>query len=255
MDELPYPPSIQRLIDEFGRLPGIGRRSAERLAFHILALPRAEAMRLALAIRDAKNNLRACSVCFNVAEGGVCGVCADPRREDGVLCVVELPRDLIALEKSGAYRGRYHVLQGRLAPADGVGPDDLRVKELAERLAAAARSGSPVREVIVATNPTAEGDATAHFLRGFLTDPPPEEGARAAVSGTPEAADGKAKTDDDATAARTGGGAGSDGLAWPPPRVTRLARGLSAGAELESIASSAVRFALEGRQPLNADSY
>lgn len=218
MDEPFYPPSVKRLIEELGGLPGIGRRGAERLAFHILALPRAEAMRLAVAVRDVKNNLRACARCFNVAEGELCAVCANPRRDAALLCVVELPRDVIAMEKTGAYHGVYHVLQGRLAPADGVGPDRLRIAELRRRLTEAAAADSPVREVVLATNPTAEGDATAHFLAELLR-----------------------------------GGDKDEAGGWPPPRVTRLARGLSAGAELESVTPSVLHFALTGRQTIDED--
>ncbi|MDR1534105.1 MAG: recombination mediator RecR [Planctomycetota bacterium] len=163
-----YPPSIARLVDEFAKLPGVGRRTAERLAFHCLASPREEAMGLARAIRDARNNLRACSRCFHVAEGELCQVCSDPGRDRELICVMELPRDAIALEKAGVYRGLYHILQGRLSPSEGTGPGDLRIGELMERLAAAAGEGRPAAEVILATRPTAEGDATAEYLAGEL---------------------------------------------------------------------------------------
>jgi recombination protein RecR len=170
MPESSYPPSVTRLIDEFAKLPGIGKRSAERLAFHCLAVGRDEAMGLALAIRDARKNLRACSRCFNIAEGELCAVCADSRRDQGQICVVELPRDVIALEKAGVYNGVYHVLQGRLSPADGVGPDNIRVRELLARLDKAAASGQAVGEVVLATRPTAEGDATAEYLSATLRE-------------------------------------------------------------------------------------
>ncbi|MDR1613595.1 MAG: recombination mediator RecR, partial [Planctomycetota bacterium] len=160
----PYPPSVMRLVEEFAKLPGIGRRSAERLAFHVLSAPRDEALALALAVRDAKRNLRACSRCFNIAEGELCAVCADASRDTGVFCVVELPRDLIALEKAGVYRGVYHVLQGRISPAQGAGPDELRIRELFARIEKQADGGHPVREVILATRPNLEGDATAEYL-------------------------------------------------------------------------------------------
>jgi len=220
MGEAAYPPSVQRLIAGFAGLPGIGRRSAERLAFHVLAQPRAEALRLAQAIHDAKTLLSACAACFNVAEGEagcLCPVCADPRRDGRLLCVVELPRDVIALEKAGAYRGRYHVLQGRLSPAEGLGPAQLRVAELGNRLGAAAAGGRAVAEVVLATNPTAEGDATAAYVAGFLRRPP----------------------------------RGAGGPAWPEPKITRLARGLSAGAEIENAAPSALQLALEGRRGMD----
>lgn len=163
-----YPPSVNRLVEEFAKLPGIGKRSAERLAFHCLSIPAAEAMGLALAIRDARKNLRACTRCFHIAEGELCPICADPGREQGQICVVELPRDALALERAGVYRGVYHVLQGRLSPADGVGPDNLRIKELLERLRAAEAAGGPATEVILATRPNVEGDATAAHLFDLL---------------------------------------------------------------------------------------
>ena len=163
-----YPPSVVKLIGEFAKLPGIGKRSAERLAFHCLSTPRDEAMALALAIRDARKNLRACSRCFNIAEGELCAVCADSTRNQGQICVVELPRDAIALEKADVYRGVYHVLQGRLSPAEGVGPDNLRIKELLARIKDA--GNGVVKEVILATRPSAEGDTTAEYVSGLVRD-------------------------------------------------------------------------------------
>ena len=163
-----YPPSVIKLIEEFAKLPGIGKRSAERMAFHSLSVPRDEAMGLALAIRDARKNLRACSRCFNIAEGELCAVCADADRDVSAICVVELPRDAIALEKAGVYNGLYHILQGRLSPASGTGPDDIRIAELLARLKKSEADGIPVREVILATRPSAEGDATAEYLAGVL---------------------------------------------------------------------------------------
>ncbi len=164
-----YPPSVEKLIDEFAELPGVGKRTAERLAFHILSTPRESAMALALAIRDARRNLRACRRCFHIAEGEFCAICADATRDAGLICVTELPRDVIALEKADIYRGVYHVLQGRLSPAEGVGPENIRVKELVERV-----GEGPVKEIILATRPSAEGDATAEYLAGLLTEKFPE---------------------------------------------------------------------------------
>lgn len=165
-----YPPSVVKLIDEFAKLPGIGKRSAERLAFHCLSAPRDDAMGLALAIRDARKNLRACSRCFHIAEGDLCAVCSDPKRDASLVCVVELPRDAIALEKAGVFRGVYHVLQGRLSPSEGVGPDNLRIKELMNRLREAERAGTPIAELILATRPSAEGDATAEYIAGLTRE-------------------------------------------------------------------------------------
>lgn len=199
----PYPPSIVALIDEFAKLPGIGKRSAERLAFHILSTPRDSALALAIAIRDARKNLRACSRCFHIAESELCSICSDSDRDAAQMCVVELPRDVIALEKADFYTGVYHVLQGRLSPAEGVGPDNLRVRELFARLKNADPS---VREVIIATRPTAEGDATAEYLTGSIRE------------------------------------------SFPGMKVTRLARGLASGADLENAAPSSLVFAFQGRR-------
>lgn len=148
--------AIARLVDAFASLPGIGRKSAERLAHHVLAMSPAEALGFAEAIRDVKEHLRPCAVCFNLAEGERCDICDDPRRDRAVVCVVEQVRDLLALEQAGAFRGVYHVLQGRVAPLEGSGPERLTLDALADRVA---RDG--VREVIMGTTPNVEGDATA----------------------------------------------------------------------------------------------
>ncbi|NUN50542.1 MAG: recombination protein RecR [Candidatus Brocadiae bacterium] len=154
--------SLSRLIGEFARLPGVGEKTAERLALHVLRAPREEALALSRAIEDVKANVRACSRCFNVSEQDPCSICADTKRDHTVVCVVEQPSDLWAIEGSGAYRGTYHVLGGRIAPVDGIGPEHLTVSRLLDRV----RDG--VREVILATNPTMEGDGTALHLRSKL---------------------------------------------------------------------------------------
>jgi len=161
--------SVSRVIDEFARLPGIGRKSAERLAYHILRVPDREAFALADAIRAVKENVRHCEACFNLAEGPLCHICQDPARDRAILCVVEQPRDLIALEQSGTYRGLYHVLLGHIAPLEGVGPENLTIEALVRRV----RDGS-IREVIMATNPTLEGDGTSIFIANRLADTPVE---------------------------------------------------------------------------------
>jgi recombination protein RecR len=148
--------AIERLVDWFAELPGVGRKTAERLAHHVLRMPPAEALAFADAIRAVKESLRPCRQCFNLAEQELCDVCRDPRRDGGLLCVVEQVRDLLALEKAGAYRGLYHVLQGRVAPLEGAGPESLTLDALEKRV----RSGV-VREVIMGTTPNVEGDATA----------------------------------------------------------------------------------------------
>ena len=147
---------VARLIDSFADLPGIGRRTAERLAYHVLNMPKDEALAFADAIRAVKENLRPCRTCFNLAEGEQCTICADPRRDRTVLCVVEQVRDLLALEQAGNFRGLYHVLQGRIAPLEGKGADGLTLDALAARVAQ-----GQFREVILGTTPNVEGDATA----------------------------------------------------------------------------------------------
>ena len=158
-----YTPAIQALIDELGRLPGVGPKSAQRMAFHLVKLPEADALRLADAIREAKATVQFCEVCFNVSDEIRCKICSDDARETSVICVVEEPRDIVAVERTQEYRGRYHVLQGAINPIDGIGPDQLRVKELLERL-----RGDTVKEIILCTNPNIEGEATAMYLARLL---------------------------------------------------------------------------------------
>jgi recombination protein RecR len=159
--------ALTNLVQQFMKLPGIGRKSAERLAYHVLRVHRTEAMALADAIRNVKDNVHYCKICYNLAEGEECAVCRDPSRDASLLCVVEQPRDLIALEQTGAFRGRYHVLLGRIAPLDGIGPDQLTIDALVDRI----REGT-IREVIMATNPTVEGDGTALHISNLLADMP-----------------------------------------------------------------------------------
>jgi recombination protein RecR len=154
-----YEGAVQDLIDELGRLPGVGPKSAQRIAFHLLAADPAEVQRLAAALTRMKNDVRFCRVCGNVAEAEECRICRDPRRDVAVICVVEEPKDVVAVEKTREFRGRYHVLGGAISPIDGIGPDDLRVRELMQRLA----DGS-VTELILATDPNLEGEATATYL-------------------------------------------------------------------------------------------
>jgi len=158
-----YSQAIERLIQEFGNLPGIGARTAERLAFHILKSTEPEAMSLAEAIRDVKRLVRPCTRCFSLAEGELCAICADPRRDAGAICVVEQPKDLLALESTGAYRGLYHVLMGHIAPLEDVEAEDLTIDALVARVKAGG-----VREVILATNPTVAGDGTALHITSLL---------------------------------------------------------------------------------------
>ena len=154
-----YTQPVQTLIDELGRLPGIGPKSAQRIAFHLLKVPADDVTRLASALVDAKARVRFCDRCWNIAEAALCPICADDRRDGSLLCVVESPADVVAIEQSGGYRGRYFVLMGHLSPLDGIGPEQLGVRELEVRLDAGG-----IQEVILATNPTVEGEATAHFL-------------------------------------------------------------------------------------------
>ena len=158
---------VARLIDFFADLPGIGRKSAERLAYHVLDMSRPRALAFADAIRAVKESLRPCRVCFNLSSGDECEICGNPRRDRGLLCVVEQVRDLVALEEAGGYRGLYHVLQGRVAPLEGTGPDTLTIDKLVERV----RAGG-FREVILATTPNVEGDGTALVVAGRLAGLP-----------------------------------------------------------------------------------
>jgi recombination protein RecR len=159
--------SVARVIEEFGKLPGIGRKSAERLAYHILRVNKADALALADAIRDVRENVRYCTVCYNLAEGELCPICADAKRDPAQLCIVEQPRDLMALEQAGIFRGVYHVLLGRIAPLDGISPDQLTIDALVKRV----REGT-IREIIMATNPTVEGNGTALYITNLLADLP-----------------------------------------------------------------------------------
>lgn len=156
-----YPKPLARMVSEFEKLPGIGPKSAQRLAFHVMRLPEEETRALADALVALKGSIKFCRLCHNYSEGELCDICADPRRDHGSLCVVAEPRDLIAMEKTGEFKGVYHVLQGVISPLDGVGVDKLHLKDLEQRVA----EGNPtVQEVILATNPTVEGDTTSMYI-------------------------------------------------------------------------------------------
>ena len=157
-----YSPSIDALIAELNKLPGIGRKSAQRIAFYLLKVPKDEALNLTKAIVSVKERIFFCSVCFNITEEDPCHICRDQNRDETLLCVVEKPSDVIAVEKSGGFKGRFHVLGGVLSPLEGIGPDELKVKELLARL------NGQVKEIILATNPNAEGEATALFLSKLI---------------------------------------------------------------------------------------
>ena len=201
-----YPESVERLIDRFAKLPGIGRRTAERLAFWVLKAETPDAMALADAIAEVKRSIRHCETCFNLSETQPCAVCADPRRDRGVVLVVEQPRDLIALEQTGVHRGVYHVLLGRVSPLEGVGPEDVTIAALVSRVKDPATNcgGERVREVILGLNPTLEGDGTALFIAEALH----------------------------------GAGVG----------LTRLARGVPSGSQLEYASKAVLSDAIAGRQ-------
>jgi recombination protein RecR len=154
-----YEGAVQDLIDELGRLPGVGPKSAQRIAFHLLAADPVDVRRLVSALTEVKDKVRFCSICGNVAEEEQCRICRDPRRDPAVICVVEEPKDVVAIEKTREFRGRYHVLGGAISPIEGVGPDDLRVRELMQRLA-----DGTITELILATDPNLEGEATATYL-------------------------------------------------------------------------------------------
>jgi recombination protein RecR len=198
---------VARLIEALSRLPGIGPRTAQRLTYHLLRTNEGEARALAAALVAVRDEVVACEVCFNISTGSRCPICLDPERDDARLCVVEEPLDVLALERSGAFRGRYHVLQGAISPMDGIGPDRLRIRELLARVADRESAGEPFAEVVLATNPTLEGEATAMYLAERLT-----------------------------------GHVGS---------VTRIARGIPVGGDLEYADEVTLVRALQGRRELD----
>ena len=195
---------VARLIEAFARLPGIGPKTAQRLTFHLLRAPDAEARTLAGALVDVRDRVVFCDRCFNISDEPLCPICRDPGRDETRLCVVEEPLDVLAIERTGEFKGRYHVLHGAISPIDGIGPDRLRIHELLERADEAARDGAPFVEVIMATNPTLEGEATAMYLAERLE----------AVVGT----------------------------------VSRIARGLPVGGDLEYADEVTLIRALQGRR-------
>lgn len=162
-----YPPILNNLIRRLSRLPGLGEKSATRIAMHLLKAPGEETVALAENILQLRDKIRTCSLCFHFTDEPVCSICSDPARATGELCIVESTADLLAIEQSGAYRGRYHVLQGVLAPLDGIGPEQIRIKELFDRI-----EPENIREIIIATNPSSEGEATAHYLLQLLKNRP-----------------------------------------------------------------------------------
>ena len=158
-----YTPALQKLIDELGKLPGVGPKSAQRIAFHLIKIPEQDALSLAVAIQQAKEKVRFCETCFNMSDEAICEICSDSQRDSSLVCVVEEPRDIVALERTREYKGLYHVLQGAINPIDGIGPEQLKIRELLERL-----KGNTVVEVILCTNPNIEGEATAMYLAKLI---------------------------------------------------------------------------------------
>lgn len=189
--------SIEELVEKLSKFPGIGRKTAQRMAYHLLNLPKEDAFSLAEAVRGVKEKVKLCSICFNLTEEDPCPICTDPQRDHSTICVVEEPKDVLTIDQAGGYNGLFHVLGGVISPLDGVGPEELRVKELVERL----KKG--VKEVIIATNPTTEGEATALYLSKLIK-----------------------------------------GLGI---RVTRIARGIPMGGELEYADRVTLSKAIEGR--------
>jgi len=179
-------PPLQRLVTELGKLPGIGNRTAQRLAFYVLRASKEDADALADAIRDVKEKITPCEICFNLAEGPRCTICEDERRDAGLICVVEEPGDVIPIERTHEYRGRYHVLGGALSPIDGVEPEDLKIAQLYGRVAS---TEAPVREVVLATNPTTTGEATALHIAGALHERTPAVTVTRLASGLPVGGD------------------------------------------------------------------
>ncbi len=179
-----YEGAVQDLIDELGRLPGVGPKSAQRIAFHLLQADAEEVTRLVTALTEVKAKVRFCEVCGNIAQGERCRVCADPRRDQSAICVVEEPKDVVAIERTREFRGTYHVLGGAISPIDGIGPDDLRIRELMLRLA-----DGTVQEVIIATDPNLEGEATATYLSRLLRGSAPDVTVTRLASGLPVGGD------------------------------------------------------------------
>ena len=184
-----YAPPVQRLITELSKLPGVGGRTAQRLAFHILRVPDDEALALADAIREVKETVTQCEVCFNLAVGPRCRICEDERRDPHVICVVEEPSDVIPIERTNEFNGRYHVLGGALSPIDGIDPEDIRLAELFARVENAAANGGGVREIVVATNSTTTGEATALYIAEELHQRAPSVAVTRLASGLPVGAD------------------------------------------------------------------
>ena len=179
-----FAPPVQRLISELSKLPGVGGRTAQRLAFHLLRASEADALALADAIREVKERIGLCEVCFNLADGPRCRICSDERRELELICVVEEPSDVISIERTHEFRGRYHVLGGALSPIDGIDPEDLKITELYERV-----GQDGVREVVIATNPTTTGEATALHIAQGLRERSPQVAVTRLASGLPVGAD------------------------------------------------------------------
>lgn len=197
---------VARLIEAFARLPGVGPKTAQRLTYHLLRAPDSEARALAAALVGVRDDVVYCERCFDFATGPLCPICSDPARDDARLCVVEEPLDVLALERSRAFRGRYHVLHGAISPVDGVGPERLRIRELLDRVRGRASAGTPYQEVVLATNPTLEGEATAMYV--------------------------------------------AERLAGAVAVVTRIARGIPVGGDLEYADEVTLVRALQGRQQL-----
>jgi recombination protein RecR len=208
---LAYPESVSRLVTELGTLPGVGKRTAERIAFYILKSDKPAALALADAIRDVKERVKHCSICYNLTDADPCPICASPNRDHSIVLVVEQPKDLIALEQTGMFKGIYHVLMGRVSPLDGVTPDDLTVRELLARIDNPSKNAASeqVREVVLGMNPTLEGDGTGLYL--------------------------------------------ADQLKQRNVRVTRLARGLPTGWQLEYANKAVLADAIQGRQSMNQE--
>jgi recombination protein RecR len=190
-----FSPPVQRLVTELGKLPGIGGRTAQRLAFHLLRASEEDALALADAIREVKERIGLCEICFNLADGPRCRICADERRDPAIVCVVEEPSDIIPVERTHEFHGRYHVLGGALSPIDGVDPDDLRIAELFARVAGTHPPASAdgqvegIREVVLATNPTTTGEATALYIAERLHERSPDVTVTRLASGLPVGAD------------------------------------------------------------------
>ncbi|KKR76369.1 MAG: Recombination protein RecR [Candidatus Levybacteria bacterium GW2011_GWA2_40_8] len=218
------PKAVQNLVESFERLPGIGQKTAQRLTFYLLHVPQSELDDFAKSIGNLKKGTSVCSICFNVGENDPCEVCSDPKRDKSIICVVEHPLDVLALEKSGKYEGVYHVLHGRIDPLNNIGPDEIYIRQLLERISVS-KNGNSISEIVIATNPTMEGEATAMYIGKQIKNLHSRHSAE--LSRSP-----------------------SSGQENPNIKITRIGRGLPIGSDLEYADEITLQRAMEGRSEM-----